>query len=583
MAWNKNGYISALFLAFVLAACGGDSGNNATDSLKSSTSVEGTNLNFNTLDGLNAESPCDASLNGLYAHINNINEDYVCQFNSEQKKWEWARPLETEESSSSREVSSSSYQKSSSSSDRTAYSSENTLSSSEVFIESSSSKANWEYLNPNISYGELIDDRDGQVYKTVQIGDQLWMAENLNYRYIVKTTLEDSSSFCGSDKCSIYGRQYYWSAAMDSAARFSKNGKGCGYGRSCNYVKPVRGICPENWHLPDSTEWSILTKNVSSLWAKKYTPNLDQADISGFSRLDFEKDCLEGYTFKLDKCRSERDATYFWSSTDDGPRAGFLPSWYGYRDSYYAGGYKNSAYSIRCIKDVSSSSTKASSSSKANWVYLNPDISYGEFVDERDGQVYKTVDIEEMTWMAENLNYNDGNLSDDSFCPNYDEEQCALYGRLYSWRAAKYNSPQLITYPMKGICPNGWHIPEASEFQKLVKYKCSGYQCINIRNQDMWIARGIIDWGDGYNYTFNQNATNETGFSIIPAGTGIKNKGELKYYSGRASFWSSSFDSTNTPNYFYLQKGDYLPSLAKATGSVDWEDFISIRCVKNEL
>lgn len=86
MAWNKNGYIAALSLAFVLAACGGDSGNNATDSLKSSTSVEGMNLNFNTLDGLNAESPCDASLNGLYAHINNINEDYVCQFNSEQKK-----------------------------------------------------------------------------------------------------------------------------------------------------------------------------------------------------------------------------------------------------------------------------------------------------------------------------------------------------------------------------------------------------------------------------------------------------------------------------------------------------------------
>lgn len=137
-------------------------------------------------------------------------------------------------------------------------------SSSSANFFSSSGKANWALMNPEISYGELTDARDGQVYRTVEIGDQIWMAENLNYAY-----MPDTLSFCYNDSaeyCEKYGRLYTWSAAMDSAARFSENGKGCSVeqtGRPSCGKFPVRGICPEGWHLPSDYEWQMLDTFVT--------------------------------------------------------------------------------------------------------------------------------------------------------------------------------------------------------------------------------------------------------------------------------------------------------------------------------
>lgn len=105
----------------------------------------------------------------------------------------------------------------------------------------------------------MTDSRDGRTYKTVKIGTQTWMAENLNYT-------SDSISWCYNDSveyCAKYGRLYTWAAAMDSAGTWTTNGKGCGHdSEACSPTYPVHGICPEGWHLPSEGEWKRLLTAV---------------------------------------------------------------------------------------------------------------------------------------------------------------------------------------------------------------------------------------------------------------------------------------------------------------------------------
>ncbi len=93
------------------------------------------------------------------------------------------------------------------------------------------------------AYGTLEDNRDGKIYKTVKIGSQTWMAENLNYADSVKSTWLKGNSWCGNlDSCEIYGRFYSWSWELIE-----------------------ENVCPDGWHLPTSQEFDTLLYFVGDL------------------------------------------------------------------------------------------------------------------------------------------------------------------------------------------------------------------------------------------------------------------------------------------------------------------------------
>ena len=215
-------------------------------------------------------------------------------------------------------------------------------------------KPNWVYLNPAIDYGEITDERDGQVYKTVKIGDQVWMAENLNFEYKVadeNTGVEKTiGNYCNEDDCLKFGRYYTWSTAMDSVGVYSENGMGCGYGLTCTPVYPVRGICPKGWHLPDTSEWSSLYKSVNSkngaLQSVSFEANWTLAsNTSGFSALP------TGSYSSLDGKFHSVGSAYFWSSIEDHSLSDRADYWYLGSDNSYLGYDKYNGNSIRCVQD----------------------------------------------------------------------------------------------------------------------------------------------------------------------------------------------------------------------------------------
>ena len=128
-------------------------------------------------------------------------------------------------------------------------SSENHLSSEEVSSSSqtSSSPQGSQWRKTIGNCGTFVDERDGQEYRWTKIGEQKWMAENLNYDV-------GSFSFCYDDvpeNCINYGRLYRWREAMNGSLATNAIPSG------------VQGVCPAGWHLPSDGEWEILAEYVS--------------------------------------------------------------------------------------------------------------------------------------------------------------------------------------------------------------------------------------------------------------------------------------------------------------------------------
>ena len=255
----------------------------------------------------------------------------------------------------------------------------------------------------------LVDERDGQTYRIVKIGDQTWMAENLNY--------ETENSF--------------W-------------------------------VCPDGWHLPSHEEmddfvytvgkFPLVTAIIKSQTG--WDDGSNGTDDYGFSALPAGfRNIVGGYAGK--------NSTYFWMAEEDRQETAYKMGVIdGDPTATWGSDNKKLAFSVRCIKD------KELTLKDWSWdvpkdVRLNPDVAYDSVKDSRDGNVYKTVKIGDQVWMAQNLNYADSvktpSLKGASWCIDYDTANCNVAGRLYYWEAA-----------VQGACLDGWHLPTKEEWSALI-------------------------------------------------------------------------------------------------------------------
>ncbi len=231
---------------------------------------------------------------------------------------------------------------------------------------SSAKEAGSEY---DATANTLKDLRDGKVYKTVKIGDQVWMAENLNF--------ETDSSFCYSDSayfCAMHGRLYKWAAAV------GKSESECGYGNTCSLPSgDVQGVCPSGWHLPSKAEFESLIATVGEdSTAGKVLKSASGWTAGGYGTDDFGFAALPAGT------RGHGGGYggayflgFFWSSTEIGDNSAFNMYLTFDGDSVHQSvDIKDFAFSVRCVKDESpvfgSSSSITSSSSRSD----NRTVSY---------------------------------------------------------------------------------------------------------------------------------------------------------------------------------------------------------------
>ncbi len=201
--------------------------------------------------------------------------------------------------------------------------------------------------------GSFEDARDGQIYKWVKIGDQTWMAENLNIGTSIDGSLEQTDNqiiekYCyGNEEgnCDVYGGLYQWSEMMQYS------------GLKSEIIETTQGICPDGWHIPSDQEWQILLDHMGGQYVAGdklkeedtihwHEPNAYATNIVRFTALPGGCRKADGTFGNLgDNCYFQSsdeldiDEAWLWTLDYHGPDVSHdrLPKTFG--------------FSVRCVKD----------------------------------------------------------------------------------------------------------------------------------------------------------------------------------------------------------------------------------------
>lgn len=425
-------------------------------------------------------------------------------------------------SSQREKISSSSYKGSSSSGGSSSSVRVSTDTSS--YLDSIPTKREFSYVIENFDMKldlkalTVTDKRDGQVYDVEWKDSTVTMVQYMNYDVPDK-------SWCYNDyekNCEKFGRIYSLKGAFCPVDGYPSNAP--------------QGPCPLGWRAE---------KSMSPLGAPGY---------------------IEENVFK----KMTRDGLPW------GP--------YAVEDNSCSFSHYFEGFAVRCRYDryVTAPDSVVKPKPKEFKAYETPaDLPtytgpYGEFVDIRDGEIYKTVDIGNQTWFAENLRYKQSGYD----TPKDGNEKM---GNLYTFKVAAgvdgYNHEKRPT-PYQGVCPKGWHIPTAGDWRELFDYVLDRTDGVSLGKP----LRSTDDW-----QTEEPAGTNSFGFNVIPAGGRYQNtSGGALYTSYTGPYYNMYFllaDDTYRRGYrvyvvFPSAKDDAEPRLVTPYGDKTYSGYV--RCVKGD-
>jgi len=461
---------------------------------------------------------------------------------------------------------------------------------------------------------ELVDIRDNRTYQVVNIGTQVWMAENLNIGERIDGSKSQANNgiiekYNYSDKAEYgadHGGLYQWDELMLYTTEVG-----------------TQGICPAGWHIPSHEEWKQMEIEIGmseqeadnlGLRGSDEGTKLLEGGSSGFESLFSGKRNINGYYENMDHYAT------FWTS--DGYTRTLGESF----TQVYAskGDDRENGFSVRCIMDESSIV------SVGNKLYLSdytpgdytfkvttttsgcesppvtsklslketpdppvvPDlevcqndpspvlVAEGEeikwyqdppadpLVDPRDGKIYDVVGIGKQVWMAENIDVGtqipgsqnqEQNGIIEKYHFNNDLVMGEKYGGLYQWNELMNYSTLENT---QGICPDGWEVPSNKDWMKL--------EMELGMNQS---EAALYEWR-GSDQGTRLKEGGSSGFEVLFGGKRSEN-GQFKSEGSYATIWNSSAYSRTFENWWdrtqvYNSRFD------------DHRNSYSVRCMMND-
>lgn len=199
----------------------------------------------------------------------------------------------------------------------------------------------------------------------------------------------------------------------------------------------------------------------------------------------------------------------------------------------------------------------------------NSNFSYGTLVDARDGKTYRTVEIGNYVWMADNLNvgsmittgnYASNNGIIEKHCLDNNPALCNEFGGFYGRNETIGWTPHPMGEGVQGICPSGWHVATQDEYLDLFSQVSAQYELVDICEPG----------GQGADLV---------GFAVKLAGS--QGWGAFGGTSTNAKFWTSTSSSGDYNFNIKLQSTGATFASAIETGANPWANTMSVRCVQD--